>query len=353
MSCALVLRVAGAGATTSVGLDLASSAAAIRAAVDNFQETRFLDRFGEPLLGAAMPLVLPGDADGSRTGGSERFALALTLAIEECLANAQVKLPLPASVPLLMLGDDTRSGPMLETAYAMHRQCAGFFAQPERLHMQAFTGGESSCIAALEAARAFIGGGAPCVLIAGVDSWLNVPDVHSGLKHDRLLSTAQSAGFIPGEAAAAILVQAETAASKGAALLLRGLGMAEESATLLADEPCSGKGLAQAIQRALRDAGMQAHEMHARLTDAAGEEYFFDEAAYAWARVLRQPLPPGYQYLQPATRVGHVGAAFGPLLIGYLWHLARVNRLCGPNALVHLSSVQPARGALVLSHRTH
>jgi 3-oxoacyl-[acyl-carrier-protein] synthase I len=353
MSDRPVLRVAGAGATTSVGLDLASSAAAIRAAVDNFQETRFLDRFGEPLLGAAIPLTLPGEADGSRTGGGERFGLALTMAIEECLANSQVTLPLPASVPLLMLGDDTRSGPMLETVYAMHRQCAGFFAQPDRLHMQAFTSGESSCIAALEAARAFVANGAPYVLIAGVDSWLNVPDVHNGLKHDRLLSTAQSAGFIPGEAAAAILVQAQTASATGPDLLLRGLGMAEESATLFADEPCSGKGLAQAMLRALRDAGMQAHEMHARLTDAAGEEYFFDEAAYAWARVLRQPLPPRYQYLQPATRVGHVGAAFGPLLIGYLWHLARVGRLCGPNALVHLSSAQSLRGALIFSHSIH
>jgi 3-oxoacyl-[acyl-carrier-protein] synthase-1 len=351
MSAGLALQVVGAGATTSVGLTLAASAAAIRAAVDNFQETRFLDRFGEPLLGASIPLTLPGDTDGSRTGGSERFGLAMAMAIEECLQV--VNLPLPASVPLLLLGDDTRMGPMLETAYATHRHCAHFFAQPERLHMQAFTGGESSCVAALAAAREFIANGAPYVLIAAVDSWLNVPDVHYGLVHGRLLSTSQSAGFIPGEAAAAILVSAETPASQGSALLVRGLGLAEEPATLLGDEPCSGKGLAQAIARALHDGGLQAHEMHARLSDAAGEEYFFDEAAYAWARVLRHALPAGYDYLQPATRTGHVGAAFGPLLIGYLWQLARVNRLCGPNALVHLSSTQPLRGALVLSHRTH
>ena len=46
---------------------------------------------------------------------------------------------------------------------------------------------------------------------------------------------------------------------------------------------------------------------------------------------------------------GHVGAAFGPLLVGYLWQLSKVGRLRGPNALVHLSSTQSLRGALVLS----
>jgi 3-oxoacyl-[acyl-carrier-protein] synthase I len=353
MSAAQVLQIAGAGAATSVGLSLAASAAAIRAAVDNFQETHFYDRFGEPLLGAAIPLPLPGDTDGSRTGGSTRFAAALSMAIEECLANAAVKLPLPASVPLLLLGDDTRAKPLVETAHGVHRHCAHFFAQPERLHMQAFTSGESSCIAALAAAREFIAGGAPAVLIAGVDSWLNVPDIHRGLSTDRLLSTSQAAGFIPGEAAAAVLVCADTPGTRGPVLLLRGIGMAEEPATLGSDLPCTGRGLANALRQALAEAGLAAHEVSARLCDAAGEEYFFEEAAYAWARVLREPLPPGYQFLQPATRTGHVGAAFGPLLIGYVWQLMRVNRLHGPHALVHLSSLQPLRGALVLSQRGH
>lgn len=350
---ALVLRVAGAGAATSVGLSLAATAAAIRAAVDNFQETQFIDEIGEPLLGAAVPLQLPGEDEGLRTGGSERFGHALALAIEECLLGAGVALPLAPNVPLLLLGDDTRPGPMLETAYAVHGRCAHFFAQPERLHMQAFTSGESSCIAALAAAREFIANGAPQVLVAGVDSWLNNQDINHGLRHERFMTSTQGAGFIPGEAAAAILVAAAPPSQPGPVLLLRGLGLAEEPATLFSDHPCSGKGLAKAIAAALREAGLPPHAMNTRLCDVAGEEYFFEESAYAWARVLRSPLPPGYQYLQPATRVGHVGAAFGPLLIGYLWRLAQVGRLLGPHALVHLSSTQSLRGALVLSQHTH
>lgn len=347
-----VLQVLGAGAATSVGLGLAATTAAIRAAVDNFQETQFVDEIGEPLLGAPIPLPLPGDDEDTRTGGGERFGYLLSLAVEECLSSAGVALPLAANVPLLLLGDDARPGPMLETAYAVHRRCAHFFSQPERLHMQAFTSGESSCVAALAAARQFIADGAPQVLIAGVDSWLNGADVSHGLRHERFLTGSQAAGFIPGEAAAAVLIGPDSATDRQP-LLLRGLGLAEEPAVVFGDQPCSGKGLSKAIAAALREAGLQPHEMNARLCDVAGEEYYFEESAYAWARVLRNPLPPGYQYLQPATRVGHVGASFGPLLIGYLWRLAQVGRLLGPHALIHLSSTQSLRGALVLSQRTH
>lgn len=352
MSVPSLLHVTGAGAVTSVGLSLAASAAAIRAAVDNFHETQFSDQDSNPLLGAAVALQLPGDVDGSRTGGSERFGSMLAMAIEECLGNAGIALPLPPSVPLLLLADDTRPGPLRDTAYAAYARCAHFFAEPQQLHMQAFTSGESACISALAAAREFIANGAPAVLIAAVDSWLNVMDVRNGVRQDRFLADSQAAGFVPGEAAAAILLQAQAQAA-APALQLRGLGLAEEPAAFFGDQPCHGKGLAAAIRLALAEAGLKAHEMDLRLCDVAGEDYFFEESAYAWGRVLRADLPPGYEYLQPATRVGHVGAAFGPLLIGYLWQLAKVGRLRGPHALVHLSSTQTLRGALVLSQRLH
>lgn len=348
MSAAAPLYVTAAGAVTSVGLSLPATAAAIRAAVDNFHETHFSDQDHNPLLGAAVALKLPGDEDGSRTGGAERFGAMLAMAIEECIASSGLPLPLPAGVPLLLLADDTRPGPLKNTAHAAYARCAHFFEQPQNLHMQAFTSGESACITALAAAREFVANGAPAVLIAAVDSWLNVMDVGSGVRQDRFLADSQAAGFVPGEAAAAILLQAQPRA-QAPALQLRGLGLAEEAAVFFGDEPCHGKGLATAMRLALAEAGLQAHEMDARLCDAAGEDYFFEESAYAWGRVLRDDLPAAYEYLQPATRVGHVGAAFGPLLVGYLWQLSKVGRLRGPNALVHLSSTQSLRGALVLS----
>ncbi|MDV7214162.1 hypothetical protein R4769_23905, partial [Azotobacter beijerinckii] len=53
------LCILGAGLVSAVGLDAPSSCAAIRCALDNFQETRFIDRGGEWLIAASVPLEQP------------------------------------------------------------------------------------------------------------------------------------------------------------------------------------------------------------------------------------------------------------------------------------------------------
>ncbi|MBL8300005.1 MAG: hypothetical protein JNN30_16825 [Rhodanobacteraceae bacterium] len=347
MNAAQPVYLTSAGAVTSLGFDLPSTAAAIRAAVDNFRETHFIDGQGERIAAGRIDR----DDDESRLGGSEHLAALLAMAIEECLQSSGIQLPLAENVPLFLLGDDTRPKPFLETAYACHAHCSRFFKRPEQLHMQAFTAGESSCIAALLAAREFLARGAPHVLIAGVDSWLSVADIDFALETGRLLSSGQAAGFVPGEAASAVLVSARPNSAHD--LVVAGIGEAQEPASLFAEEICVGRGLASAIKAALRQAGRDASEISLRLTDLAGEDYFFEEAAYAWARVLRESLPPEYRFSQPATRTGHVGAAFGPLLLGYAWQLGRCGRLPGPHTLIHLSSAQPLRGALVISQPQH
>jgi 3-oxoacyl-[acyl-carrier-protein] synthase I len=343
------LRVISAGAVTSVGNDLPSTSAAILAALDNFADTHFVDRRAEPLSGAAFSLPDAENQPGARLGGAGKLGLALSWAVEECLAASGVTLPLPASVPLLFLGDDTRPSPIVEMAHLCHSACAGYFAGPGQLHMQAFMSGEAAGVQALRAARELLAGGAPYVLVAAADSWLRVPDIEQSLQRERLLCTGNGSGFVPGEAAAAILLAGpRSPAQRGdqPVLQLEGLGTGEEPAHLLGDEPCYGRGMASAIRAALAEAGWAAHDIHLRLTDNAGEAYFAAELAYAWARVLREAQPPGNDYIQLATRTGHVGAAFGPLMLAHLWQLARFGRAAGPKALIHLSSTQPLRGAI-------
>jgi len=97
------------------------------------------------------------------------------------------------------------------------------------------------------------------VLIAASDSWLRGSDIAHALAHQRLLDTEVSSGFVPGEAAAALLIGRD---GEQAPLHIRGVGIAEEAAHLLSDEPCHGKGLAQATRQALNESGWQAHEIH-------------------------------------------------------------------------------------------
>src|SRR3954471_14687012 len=63
---------------TGVGLSAPASCAAIRSALDNFQETRFMDQNGEWLMGSLVPL------DKSWRGETKLVKMA-SQAIRECL----------------------------------------------------------------------------------------------------------------------------------------------------------------------------------------------------------------------------------------------------------------------------
>jgi 3-oxoacyl-[acyl-carrier-protein] synthase-1 len=53
------LSVLASGMVTGVGLNAPSSCAAIRCAINNFAETRFMDKGGEWIIGSQVPLEQP------------------------------------------------------------------------------------------------------------------------------------------------------------------------------------------------------------------------------------------------------------------------------------------------------
>jgi len=185
------------------------------------------------------------------------------------------------------------------------------------------------------------------VVIAGYDSWLQAPSINHGLSKRRILQVeGDGDGFIPGEAVAAIVVQLRPH-SETKSLKIAGIGFTKEVASLDSEMPCVGIGLSEAMKTALSQANLPAHSIHHRLTNISGEEYFFVESSYAWTRVLRENLPPTYEYEQPANVIGEVGAAFGPILLAYALQLIYVSRECGANSLIQLSSAHSSRGVII------
>ncbi|MFS7046602.1 hypothetical protein ABMZ37_29045, partial [Pseudomonas aeruginosa] len=59
------LSIVASGMVSAVGLSAPASCAAIRCALDNFQETRFIDQGGEWLLAASVPLEQPWGGGGA------------------------------------------------------------------------------------------------------------------------------------------------------------------------------------------------------------------------------------------------------------------------------------------------
>src|SRR5207244_12768242 len=87
------VAILASGMVTSVGLNAASSCAAIRCGIDNFSETRFMDKGGEWIIGSQVELEQPWR-------GLPKLVHMVVPAIQECLAHARNATP--EQIPLLL-----------------------------------------------------------------------------------------------------------------------------------------------------------------------------------------------------------------------------------------------------------
>jgi 3-oxoacyl-[acyl-carrier-protein] synthase-1 len=170
-----------------------------------------------------------------------------------------------------------------------------------------------AAVALLQARRLINEQQVDSVIIAGVDNLLARRTLRAFEAGDRLRTSRNSNGFIPGEAAAAVVVTAPARTSRPQ-LICAGLGFSVERATVSAEHPLRGDGLTQAITAALADAGCSLEELDFRITDNSGEQYYFKESALALARTLRAPRGE-FDIWHPADCIGEVGAAIGPVVL--------------------------------------
>src|SRR4029079_3562421 len=107
------------------------------------------------------------------------------------------------------------------------------------------------------------------------DSLLSWPTLNHYEQHDRLLTQRNPNGFVPGEAAGALLLGAPNAGTNE--LVCTGIGFGLEPAPIASEKPVRAEGLTQAIKATLLDANCQMHDIDFRITDASGEQYYFKE----------------------------------------------------------------------------
>lgn len=336
---AQALAFTGMGMVTGVGLDAWSACAAIRCAIDNFQETHFIDVAGERILGCEVPLP------AARRGAARLLDMAAA-AIDEALCDSG-STGTEAMPLLLCLPEPERAGRMVADDGAFLRaleQAARLRPHPQSATIAA---GKMSLALALLRARELLAGGAQRVLIAATDSLLAGPTLAHYERCDRLVTSRNSNGFIPGEAAAALVVQLTDGAGQ---LTCSGIGLGQEVAHVLAELPLRAEGLCQAIRAALDESGAAMHDVNFRIADLAGEQYHFKEASLAVLRLLRQ-RKPAFGVWHPADCVGEVGAAAALVMLCVVRMAYIKGYDDGPRVLAQLGGDDGARAALVLHWR--
>jgi 3-oxoacyl-[acyl-carrier-protein] synthase I len=334
------LDIVGIGMVTAVGLDAPSACAAMRARLDGFQETRFLAPGGEWLVGAPVPLP-------RNWIGGKRLARMAAAAITEAFdAHPEARGHTPL---ILCLAEEDRPGrPALDHGRLLARIAEiAEVASPVRSRVVAH--GRPSGHAALDRARRMLAAGeARYVMIAGVDSYLTTLTIAHYLAENRLLTPDTPNGFIPGEAAAAILCAPARLGSLG----LLGLGLAREPACIYnADDiPLRADGMTSAYRAALAEAGIEMNRVGYRISDLIGEQYWFKQTALASLRLLRGRHE--FQDLwSPTESLGNIGAAAVPVMVGMAAAAARKGYAAGDPALVEAASDAGACGAAILSAR--
>ncbi|MDX2148817.1 MAG: hypothetical protein SFZ23_14985 [Planctomycetota bacterium] len=473
------VAITAAGMVTGVGNTFAACAAAMRAGLDRFEETRFIDKQGQWIIASEARLGRPWR-------GRDKLLQMAAAAVEECL-DALGVLPL-RSVPLIVnlaepdrparlgglddsfLGDlasllDARGRNALVPGVAPRAPASSFTAAPGNapvspppsdalkpkywfegsaspaehrdagpageapstpraaataastpapsslLHpaSRVLAGGRVGGAVALAVARDLIIRGEPAIIVVGVDSFLVAGALASFERDHRLLTSACSDGFVPGEAGAALLLRrcdaqgvvSEITASAagqsrrlvsqsrptttreerlentaspmdtthdyggvalaggldehpafqlnfGPALVLSGLGFSEERATISSGEPLRADGLVAATRDALRDAGIAMHELDLRAADCNGEQYKFKEACLLPLRMLRK-RKAYFDLWHTCDSVGEVGAASAMVMLAMLLAAARKAYMPGRSVLCTLGDDGPARAAMVIT----
>ena len=197
----------------------------------------------------------------------------------------------------------------------------------------------------MEARRLIYDAQVPFCIIAGADSFLVASTLASYEERDRLLTSQNSNGFIPGEAGAAVLV-GPPGRTTDSELLCLGMGIGQETATIDSEEPLRADGMVAAFRAAFAEAGRTIDDLDFRLTDSNGEQYWFKEAALAMTRTLRV-RKERFQIWHPADCVGETGAAIGPCTLAVALASTRKRYSPGPGILFHFGGEGGERAALV------
>ncbi len=339
--------VAALGASTPVGRDAWSSAAAVRAGISGFAEHPYMtDVEGEPIRVAVAPWL---DLD---CRGQERLEALLFPAIEQALAPCDPSRHKDMRLALALAFPSPRPGLADDLERSVRRSISDAF--PDRFSAVAvFPVGHASGLVGMHAACAkLVNGDFDACILAGVDSYLE-PETLRWLEETDQLHGAgplnNAWGFIPGEGAGAVLL------TRGGALARFGMeslgqvlsvGRGLEPNRIKTQTVCTGQGLTAAFREALAGLppGGQVSDV---FCDMNGEPYRADEFGFACLRT-RDAFVSASDFVAPADCWGDVCAASGPLglaLAAIAWRKRYAN---GPHALVWASSESGERGAALL-----
>jgi len=346
-------EVLAVGMVTPLGLDGPSSAAAVRGGLSRRQASPVFDRSFEPMTMSLLPEdALPplAEALAGRAGTTAAHCRMLRLAAP---ALAQAAAPAAAAAPppaLFLALPEVRPGAPDPVGATFLADLAVQAELPAPLPGTLFRQGGAGALFALSGAlQALSAGRAELALVGGVDSFLDLRRLAELDAEQRILGEQVMDGFVPGEAAAVLLLGRPGAGRRlGLPALARvaGVGLGAEKGHRYSSEPYRGDGLDGAFQALFGALPQGLPRVETVYAGFNGEGLPAKEWGVAFLRSSAR-FAPELQIEHPADCLGDVGAASGAVMLGLAALGLRQGKLRGPCLLWCTSDREPRAAALL------
>jgi len=332
------LPVLAQGAVTSLAYTTRASWLAMRCGYDNFVRTEFIGERGQPVVGAE--LLFEDEVD---LRGEGKKARMLALAVEQALVDADAyQIPL-----ILCLPSQRRPCYFAESENQLFLQLCEKLNTGFNENSRIVLADQTGICAALDLAQKLVSEGMNQVMIAGVDSYLSAASISHYSQHERLYKQGYGNGFLPGEAAAAVLL-GHANPDQQPAIRVSGWGRGVEPIPRKKAARSRADGMVEAYRNATAAAGISMDDVDSRFGNLSGEEHTFKEAALALTRTVTRTRPD-HPLLTLGDHFGETGAAAGPLILALASEAAQTQgHLPGQCMLGFLSNDDSQRVAFIL-----
>jgi 3-oxoacyl-[acyl-carrier-protein] synthase-1 len=340
------LDIVATAARTPVGLVAETSAAAVRAGISRLREFPYVTPQGQPLLVAADPKL-----DDALEGRARLEPLLASVVAEVRAKLGGIDLSKGGCDVFLALPEERPGFSAADAEWLTHRATELLRAKQVGARVLVGGRGHAGVLAAVERAVTLARERREALiyLVIGVDSYIHLR-TFAWLEQRRQLAQPEIRnGFVPGEAAGAlVLVASPMRRQLGLPSLASVAGVATARETRLRDSETGSFGVAtsQAVLLAAAKLPLPAEAADAVLCDINGERYRSEDWAFFAMRTHQAVRRLEYQ--APSDSWGDVGAAFGALA-GVLAVQSFARRYApGPRALLMAGSESGLRGAMFL-----
>jgi 3-oxoacyl-[acyl-carrier-protein] synthase-1 len=326
-----MFAIGGLGTICASGYDVPATMGSIVSNVQLFDDLDVRGPGSVPITGAStrLPRTLKG---------IDRLSALALLAVEEASAAVDGNGALPV---LLCTPEITKE----QSAQLLEAISGGTSRVIDRARSVVLPRGRSAVLPALQTATQwFSSGRTTACLLVGVDSLLDRTRLSALIEKGEVLCEGQEEGYVPGEAAAALLLTPFP--SPDAPAMVLGLGLGTEQAASATSNVLTGDGFSRAADQALQAARIEPARLDAIAHECTGLQAQFEEFLLARGR---RPLDGCHEArtLTASLSTGEVGAASGVLSLAMMTFFVEKGLVGGP-AVCLLRGEGGERGAVVI-----